>query len=76
MTMRELAALANVSVSTVSKAFHDAEDVSEETKVHIFEVAKKYGCFGKYYKKVSLENDEKKVYNIIKMISGRCMYGK
>lgn len=50
MTMRELAALANVSVSTVSKAFHDAEDVSEETKVHIFEVAKKYGCFGKYYK--------------------------
>lgn len=50
MTMRELAALANVSVSTVSKAFHDADDISEETKRHIFEVAKQYGCFGKYYK--------------------------
>lgn len=50
MTMRELAALANVSVSTVSKAFHDAEDVSEETKQHIFKIAKQYGCFGKYYR--------------------------
>lgn len=50
MTMRELAALANVSVSTVSKAFHDAEDVSKETKELIFETAKRYGCFGKYYK--------------------------
>lgn len=50
MTMRELAALANVSVSTVSKAFHGAEDVSEETKEHIFAIARKYGCFGKYYR--------------------------
>ena len=36
MTMRELAKLANVSISTVSKAFHDADDVSEETKKLIF----------------------------------------
>ncbi len=50
MTMRELAALANVSVSTVSKAFHDAEDVSDETKKLIFATAKEHGCFGKYYK--------------------------
>lgn len=50
MTMRELAALSNVSVSTVSKAFHGAEDVSEETKEHIFAIARKYGCFGKYYR--------------------------
>ncbi len=50
MTMRELAKLANVSVSAVSKAFHDANDVSAETKAHIFEIAKKHGCYGKFYK--------------------------
>ena len=50
MTMRELAKLANVSVSTVSKAFHDAEDISEETRNLVFETAKQYGCFGKFYK--------------------------
>ncbi len=36
MTMRELAKIVNVSVSTVSKAFHEAEDVSPETKERIF----------------------------------------
>ena len=50
MTMQELARLANVSVSTVSKAFHQADDVSEETKQHIFAVAKQYGCYGKFFK--------------------------
>ena len=49
MTMRELAKLANVSISTVSKAFHGAKDVSEETKEHIFSIAKQHGCFGKFY---------------------------
>jgi DNA-binding LacI/PurR family transcriptional regulator len=50
MTMKELAALCHVSVSAVSKAFCDADDISEETKQHIFEVAKEQGCFGKFYK--------------------------
>ena len=50
MTMRELAKLANVSISTVSKAFCDADDVSAETKEHIFALAREHGCFGKYYK--------------------------
>lgn len=50
MTMRELAKLANVSVSTVSKAFCEADDVSEETKQHIFKIAKQHGCYGKFYK--------------------------
>lgn len=50
MTMRELAKLANVSVSTVSKAFHDADDISPQTRELVFETAKKYGCFGKFYK--------------------------
>lgn len=50
MTMKELAKICNVSVSAVSKAFHDADDISVETKEHIFETAKQNGCFGKYYK--------------------------
>jgi len=50
MTMRELAKLANVSVSTASKAFHDAPDISRETRQRVLETAKKYGCYGKFYK--------------------------
>jgi len=61
VTMRELARLANVSVSTVSKAFGDADDVCSETKERIFQIAKEYGCFGKYYK----GKFSKKVYAII-----------
>lgn len=48
--MRELAKLCNVSISTVSKSFCDAEDVSKETKELVFKTAKQYGCFGKFYK--------------------------
>ncbi len=61
MTMRELARLANVSVSTVSKAFGDADDVCTETKERIFALAKQYGCYGKYYK----GKFSKKVFAII-----------
>lgn len=50
MTMKELAKLANVSVSAVSKAFSEADDISLETKEHIFSLAKEYGCYGKFYK--------------------------
>ncbi len=50
MTMKELAKLANVSCSTVSKAFRDAEDISEETRDLVFEIAKENGCFMEFYK--------------------------
>ncbi|MBQ7936293.1 MAG: LacI family DNA-binding transcriptional regulator [Clostridia bacterium] len=50
MTMRELAILSNISVSTVSKAFRDADDVSKETKERIFQIAKEQGCYGQFYK--------------------------
>lgn len=50
MTMQELAQLANVSVSTVSKAFSGAPDVSAETREHVFAVARQQGCFGKFQK--------------------------
>ena len=50
MTQRERAKLANVSFSTVSKAFNNSDDISEETKNHIFRIAKQYGCYGEFFK--------------------------
>ena len=50
MTMRELASLCKVSVSTVSKAFQDSKEISAETKERILTMAKQYGCLGKYQK--------------------------
>ena len=50
MNLTKLAQLANVSVSTVSKAFADSPEISEKTKEHIIEIAKANGCYEKYYK--------------------------
>ena len=50
MTLTQLAKLTNTSVGTVSKAFSGSREISEETRKRIFEVAKKYDCFDKYYK--------------------------
>lgn len=50
MNLSKLAQLANVSVSTVSKAFSDSNEISEQTKELIFLVAKENNCFDKYYK--------------------------
>ncbi len=61
MTMEKLAKLAGVSVSTVSKAFRDALDVSADTKEKIFALAKEYGCYGKFYK----SRFHKKIFAII-----------
>lgn len=52
MNLAKLAQLANVSVSTVSKAFSDSPEISSHTREIIFNVAKEYGCFDKYYKPV------------------------
>ncbi|MDD6485296.1 MAG: LacI family DNA-binding transcriptional regulator [Clostridiales bacterium] len=49
MTLSKLAQLAGCSVSTVSKAFHDSPEISEETRKKIFDIAKKNNCFTKYY---------------------------
>ena len=48
MTMKDIAKLCNVSVSTVSKALMCADDISEDTKQMIFSVAKENGCYEKY----------------------------
>lgn len=50
MTLQKLAKLAGVSVSTVSKAFSDSREISVETKEQILSLAKRHGCFEKYYK--------------------------
>lgn len=50
MNLTKLARMANVSVSTVSKAFTDSREISAETKKMIFDLAKANGCFEKYYK--------------------------
>lgn len=50
MTLQKLANIAGVSVSTVSKAFSDSKEISDDTKKRIMELSKKYGCYEKYYK--------------------------
>lgn len=49
MTLTKLAALANVSVSVVSKAFSGREDVSDAMRDHVFAVARANGCFDQFY---------------------------
>lgn len=50
MNMTDLARLAGVSVSTVSKAFSGSKEVSKQKREHIFKIARKNGCFDKYCK--------------------------
>ncbi|MBQ8895092.1 MAG: LacI family DNA-binding transcriptional regulator [Clostridia bacterium] len=61
MTLRELAAEAGVSVATVSKAFKNSPEISLATREQIFEIARKHGCFHKYYK----EQYDKKVVAVL-----------
>ena len=49
ITISKIAKLANVSVSTASKAFSGSTEVSEITRDRIFNVAKKLGVFKKFY---------------------------
>jgi DNA-binding LacI/PurR family transcriptional regulator len=60
ITIKDIAKLANVSPSTVSKALNDKEDVSEETKKKIVEIALEHNfspnAFGKGLKKQITEN--------------------
>ena len=48
-TLSKIAKLANVSVSTASKAFSMSPEVSEQTREAIFDIAHKNGCFKKFF---------------------------
>lgn len=61
MTMKQLAEIANTTVSTVSKAFSGSPEISEEKRKEIFEIAKREGCYDKYCKPFF----EKKVIAVI-----------
>lgn len=50
MTMAQLAAIAGVSVSTVSKAFSGSGEISDKKREYIFEIARREGCYDKYTK--------------------------
>lgn len=43
MTLRQLSQLANVSISTVSKALNNADDVAEGTRARVLELAQAHG---------------------------------
>lgn len=50
MTLEKLAALAGVSLGTVSKAFSGSKEISEKTRQKIFSIAKETNCYNKYMK--------------------------
>ncbi len=49
ITLTKIAKMANVSLSTASKAFSMSPEVSEETRNLIFDIAKKNGVLKKFY---------------------------
>lgn len=49
ITLSKIAELAHVSVSTASKAFAGSNEVNEQTRKIIFDIAKQHNCFKKYY---------------------------
>ena len=60
VTIKDIARLANVSLSTASKALNDRPDVSEATRKRVKEIAEKYNfspnAFGKGLKSKTTEN--------------------
>lgn len=50
MNLNTLAGLCGVSAATVSKAFSGSNEISEETRQKIFDIAKQYGVYDRYNK--------------------------
>lgn len=50
MSLKELAKVANVSVSTVSKAFSGSKEISQKTREAVYTAAREMGVFEKYCK--------------------------
>lgn len=71
MTLKELAKLAGVSYSTVSKALNDSHEISEQTKTRIKALAKKYH----YIPNASVYNLKfQKTYNLALIFSRNLMF--
>lgn len=64
ITIRDVAKEAKVSIGTVSRAFNGYQDISEETKQNIFEVAKRMG----YVPNVNARSLSSKVSNNMGLI--------
>ena len=63
MTLKTLARMANVSVSTASRALNDSYGVSPETRELVLQLAKEHGYFQKK-KQVRIENRRNKRINV------------
>lgn len=63
MTLKKIAKLANVSVSTVSRALNNSYDISDETKAYILDIADKSGYFQEK-KRTRMDNMSKTSVNI------------
>lgn len=73
MTMTKLAKLAGCSLSTVSKAFSGSNEISDETRNKIFEIAKENNCFNKFYS----PSFQSRVFAVIcNELSGSSIYGE
>ncbi len=71
-SIKDIAKLCGVSVATVSKALNDKDDIGEETKKHIKEVAKQMGYFPQYYARAIRMN---KSFNIGVLFVDEAMSG-
>ncbi len=63
-TLKELADIADVSISTVSKALNDSKDIGEETKQRILELADRYG-YAKARKKTAVQSSDGPAIGVI-----------
>lgn len=71
-SIKDIAKICGVSVATVSKALNDKEDIGEETKKRIKEVAKEMGYFPQYYARAIRMN---KSFNIGVLFMDEAMSG-
>lgn len=71
-SIKDIAKICGVSVATVSKALNDKDDIGEDTKKHIKEVAKKMGYFPQYYARAIRMN---KSFNIGVLFVDEAMSG-
>lgn len=62
-TLKNIAKIANCSVSTVSRAINNCHDVSEQTRARVLEIAKEQGYF-QAKKHIKAENRKKNHFNI------------